>query len=37
MYYSVYFINTNMNNLNWDSIFITLKEDKQAQNVVVTV
>ena len=30
-YYSVYFINTNTNDINWDSIFTTLKENKQAQ------
>ena len=35
MYYSVYFINTNTNNLNRDSIFAVLKKDKQAQNVVL--
>ena len=30
MYYSVYFTS----NLNWDSIFTTLKEVKQTQNAV---
>ena len=30
-----YFINTNTNNVNRDSIFAVLKDDKQAKNVML--